>query len=88
MTTVSAHIERHSWLERQEAHFGHTMVIIHNFLFKDRVLLDKNLLKMTIVRSLKILDFNGTPAFQGCLLGSILLSILVAVDILGCLLGI
>ena len=23
VSTVTAHIERHSWLERQETHFGH-----------------------------------------------------------------
>ena len=56
--TVSAHIERHSWLERQEVHFGLTMGVFLNFLSKSRLFLDKNLLKMTFVHSLKILNFD------------------------------
>ena len=61
--TVSAHIERHSWLERHGAQFGHTMVIFSYFLSKIKVFLDKIWPKMTIVHSLKILNFNRTPAF-------------------------
>ena len=61
--TVSTHIERHSWLERYGAQFGHTMVIFSNLLSKIKVFLDKIWPKMTIVHSLKILDFIRTPAF-------------------------
>ena len=52
-------LERHSWLKRHRAKFGHTLVILDNFFSKIRVFLDK----MTIVHSLKISTFNRTPAF-------------------------
>ena len=55
--------ERHSWLERQKTHFGHTIVIFGNFLFNITVFLDQELWKMTIVSSLKLLKINRTPAF-------------------------
>ena len=38
--TVLVDIERHSWLERQETQFGHTMAIFGNFLLNITVLLD------------------------------------------------
>ena len=44
-TTVSAHIERHSWLACQEAHFGYTVNIFYNFLSENSAFsekLDKN----------------------------------------------
>ena len=61
--TVSVHIERHSWLERQEAQFGYTMVIFDQFSSEYMVFLDKKWLKMTIVRNPKMTNFNRTSAF-------------------------
>ena len=41
-TTVSTHIERHSWLESQKAQFGHTMGIFDKFSSENAVFLEKN----------------------------------------------
>ena len=41
MNTVSAKIEPHSWLERQEAQFGHTMGIFYIFLSENTVFFTK-----------------------------------------------
>ena len=61
--TVSAQIERHSWLERHEAHFGHTMVIFDQKSSKNAVFSDNFWSKMTIMSSLKLIKINGTPSF-------------------------
>ena len=45
MNTVSAQIERHSWLERQGAHFGHTMVIFGEKLSKDYSIFEQKFAK-------------------------------------------
>ena len=46
LLTVIAPIERHSWLERHEAHFRHTMVVFGQFSSKITVFfgqkIDKN----------------------------------------------
>ena len=39
------------------------MIVFSNFLSKIRVVLDRNWPKMTIVHSLKILNFDRTPTF-------------------------
>ena len=59
------HIKHHSWLENQEAHFGHTLGIFYKFLLNIRFS-DNDLQKITIVLSLKILDFNKTLTFFMC----------------------
>ena len=62
-STVSAQIERHSWLERQETHFGRTMVNFGEKSAKNTVIFDDFSAKYTIVRGLKIQNFNRTPPF-------------------------
>ena len=51
MHTVSAQIERHSWLERQETHFGRTMVNFGEKSSENTVIFDDFSSKITIVRT-------------------------------------
>ena len=62
-TTVSAQIEDHSWLERQETLFGRTLVNFGEKLSENTVIFDDFLLKWTIVLGLKVPKFNRTPSF-------------------------
>ena len=62
LTTVSAQIERHSWLERQGILFGCTMVIFSKKLCKSCSIFGQNLPKMTKVQSQKFLNSNKMPA--------------------------
>ena len=66
LANVSVHIECRFWLERQEAQFGHTMVIFDQFSSEYIVLSENKWLKMTIAYSQKLMNFNRTPAFYMC----------------------
>ena len=62
LLTVLVDIDRHSWLERQEKHFGHTMAILA-FFIQNYSILNRKSWKMTIVIRLKLLKINRAPAF-------------------------
>ena len=53
LCTVSAQIERHSLLERQETVYGRAMVIFGEKCLKITVFIDKNVPKITIMHSQK-----------------------------------
>ena len=57
LLTVSAQIERHSWLEDQWTHFGRTIVIFGERLSKDYSVFEQNLPKVTIVHRQKTFKF-------------------------------
>ena len=62
-TTISAHIEHHSLLERQEGLFGHTMGFFKNFSSKNAVILEKKMAKNDHNVLLKKPNFDRIPAF-------------------------
>ena len=63
LSTVLVDIERHSWLERHETLFRHTVVIFDKSLSKTCSIWMKKMPKITNMRGLKLLKLNRMPAF-------------------------